>query len=217
MAKAGAHPTELAELKGRRFVASVEVEEGRKLAESLVKQLTGGEKIRGRFMRQDFFEFWPTHHVVLVANHKPVIRGTDHAIWRRIRLVPFTTTIPEEEQEKDLPQRLKAELPGILRWAVDGCLLWQEEGLGEPEEVRLATEVYREEQDVLGAFLEECCYKRPDAYVKFATLYGVYEAWCDQANETPQKRREFGFRLAERGYPPGKGAKTVAIREGLHP
>jgi P4 family phage/plasmid primase-like protien len=215
MVKAGAHPTELAELKARRLVASVEIDEGRKLAESLVKQLTGGEKIRARFMRQDFFEFWPEHHVFLVANHKPIVRGTDHAMWRRIKLIPFTVTIPVSEQDSKLAENLKDELPGILRWAVEGCLLWQSEGLGEPEEVRAATEEYREEQDVLGAFLSECCYVDERASARFKTLYAVYCAWCEESNERAVKKRAFGVSLDERGFPSFKGTGNASMRRGL--
>jgi P4 family phage/plasmid primase-like protien len=124
LAKRGSHPTELADLFGARLVASVEVEDGRRLAESLVKQLTGGDRIKARRMREDFWEFAPTHKVFLAANHKPVVRGTDHAIWRRIKLVPFDVVIPKGEQDSRLPKKLRAELPGILAWAVHGCLEW---------------------------------------------------------------------------------------------
>ncbi len=123
--KASAHPTELADLKGARFVASVEVEDGKHLAESLVKQMTGGDRIKARFMRADFFEFSPTHKVFLAANHKPEVRGTDTGIWRRIKTVPFDVTIPKGERDPALLAKLRDELPGILRWAVEGCLLWQ--------------------------------------------------------------------------------------------
>ncbi|PLS83054.1 MAG: hypothetical protein CYG60_22800, partial [Actinobacteria bacterium] len=140
LSKRGAHPTELADLKGARLVASVEIEDGRKMAESLVKQLTGGEKVKARYLHKDFFEFDPTHKVFLVANHKPEVLGTDHAIWRRVKLIPFDVTIPEEEQDPRLPEKLQAELPGILAWAVRGCLDWQRDGLAEPEEVKAATE-----------------------------------------------------------------------------
>ncbi|MCZ6625864.1 MAG: phage/plasmid primase, P4 family, partial [Deltaproteobacteria bacterium] len=133
VAKRGvSHPTEIADIVGCRFLTSIEVEDGRRLAEALVKQITGGDPIKGRFMNKDFFEFMPTHKIFMAVNHKPVIRGTDSAIWRRIRLVPFTVTFPEDEQDKKLPEKLKAELPGIFNWTVQGCLAWQREGLGIP-------------------------------------------------------------------------------------
>ena len=125
------HPTEKADLHGRRLISAIETEQGRKLNEVLVKELTGGDPIRARRMREDFWEFRPTHKVFLATNHKPVITGTDHAIWERIRLIPFTVTIPKEQRDTTLPDKLLAELPGILAWAVQGCLTWQQEGLGE--------------------------------------------------------------------------------------
>ncbi len=125
------HPTERADLFGKRFVATVKTEEGKRLAEALMKQMTGGDRLRARKMRQDFFQFDPTHKIILAANHKPVVRGTDHAAWRRIKLVPFTVTISDEEKDKKLPAKLRAELPGILNWALRGCLEWMSRGLGE--------------------------------------------------------------------------------------
>src|SRR5215218_9119011 len=129
VAKRGAHPTEIADLFGMRVVASIEVEDGRRLAEALVKSLTGGDKIRARRMRQDNWQFDPTHTVFMAVNHKPIIKGTDAGIWRRIRLIPFTETIPPADQDKQLPAKLRDELPGILAWAVEGCLEWRREGL----------------------------------------------------------------------------------------
>ncbi len=177
VAKGTTHPTELADLFGARFVASTEVEDGRKLAENLTKQLTGGDRIKARYMRQDFWEFAPSHKIWLSANHKPEVRGTDYAIWRRIKLIPFGVTIRKEDQDSRLPEKLKEEMPGILAWAVRGCLEWQAEGLGEPKEVTQATESYKAEQDVLAAFIEECCVVEAGAWVKFKDLYAVYQAW----------------------------------------
>jgi putative DNA primase/helicase len=117
------------------FVSAIEAEDGRRLAEALIKQMTGGDTMTARFLYGEFFEFLPEFKILLAVNHKPLIRNTDHAIWRRIRLVPFTVTIPEAERDKDLPDKLRRELPGILAWAVQGCLDWQREGLGMPEPV----------------------------------------------------------------------------------
>jgi putative DNA primase/helicase len=114
-------PNDIASLKGVRFVSSVETDEGRGFAESLVKQLTGDDFISARFLRQEFFEFKPECKIWLASNHKPQIRGTDHAIWRRIRLIPFTVTIPEEEKDFNLLDKLRSEKEGILSWAIDGC------------------------------------------------------------------------------------------------
>ncbi len=215
LSKRGAHPTELADLKGARLVASVEIEDGRKMAESLVKQLTGGEKVKARYLHKDFFEFDPTHKVFLVANHKPEVLGTDFAIWRRVKLIPFDVTIPEEEQDPRLPEKLQAELPGILAWAVRGCLDWQRDGLAEPEEVKAATEAYRAEMDVLADFINERCVVRDGVWCIFADLYESYEVWCEESGETPEKKRKFGARLKERGFLPANGTKNVAIRKGI--
>jgi putative DNA primase/helicase len=200
LAKKGSHPTELADLLGARLVASVEVEDGRRMAESLIKQLTGGERVKARYMRQDFFEFDPTHKAFLVANHKPEIRGTDHAIWRRIKLVPFDVTIPDTEKDERLPEKLRDELPGILAWAVEGCLLWQGEGLGEPEEVKTATEGYRAEMDVLAAFIEDRCFVGDRASALASRLWEEYRDWCGENGEDAGTQHKFGRRLRERGF-----------------
>jgi putative DNA primase/helicase len=200
VAKKGSHPTELADLFGMRFVASIEVEDGSRLAESLVKQLTGGDRIKARRMRQDFWEFEPTHKVFMACNHKPQVRGTDNAIWRRIRLVPFTETIPPAEQDKHLPEKLREERAGILAWAVEGCLEWRREGLQAPDEVRQATGAYRAEMDVLGAFLRECCRKDPDENTGTQDLYKAYRLWCEEGGERPEGKRKFSSRLKERDF-----------------
>ena len=199
VAKKGSHPTEVADLFGMRLVASIEVEDGRRLAESLVKQLTGGDKVRARKMRQDFWQFDPTHKVFMAVNHKPEVRGTDTAIWRRLRLIPFEQTIPPAEQDKKLPQKLEAELPGILAWCVEGCLEWQREGLQAPEEVRKATAGYRSEMDVIGAFLQDECEIGSEFKEPFTTLYKRYEEWCEDGGERAETRRKFNARLKERG------------------
>jgi putative DNA primase/helicase len=199
VAKKGAHPTEVADLFGMRLVASIEVEDGRRLAEALVKSLTGGDKVRARRMRQDFWEFEPTHTAFLCTNHKPEIRGTDNAIWRRIRLIPFTETIPPAEQDKKLPEKLRAELSGILRWMVEGCLEWQREGLQAPAEVRKATAGYRSEMDVIGAFLADECEVGDDYRASFKTVYERYAEWCADGGEKSEKARKFNALLKQRG------------------
>ena len=200
VAKRNSHPTELADLFGMRFVASIEVEDGRRLAESLVKQLTGGDRVKARRMRQDFWEFAPTHKVFMAVNHKPIVRGTDTAIWRRIQLVPFTETIPPAEQDKKLPTKLREEFSGILTWAVEGSLEWQREGLQAPDEVRKATGEYRSEMDVLGAFLKECCHRDPDVTVGAQDLYRAYQVWCEEGGERAEGKRKFSTQLKERGF-----------------
>jgi putative DNA primase/helicase len=208
-------PNDIARLKGIRLVTAIETEEGKRLAESLVKQATGGEdKMVGRFLHHEFFEFKPTFKIFFATNHKPVIRGTDHAIWRRIRLIPFTVTIPEIEQDKELPEKLRGELPGILAWAVRGCLAWQREGLGTPEEVKRATANYRIESDVLAAFLAECTVQRFDAHIRAGEFYQAYKSWCEKNSERPITGTVFGRRLTEMGldkYRDAHGWQYVGI------
>jgi P4 family phage/plasmid primase-like protien len=215
IAKRGNHPTEVADLFGMRFVASIEVEDGRRLAESLVKTLTGGDRVRARRMRQDFWEFPPTHKVFMAVNHKPQVKGGETAIWRRIKLISFTETIPAAEQDKRLPEKLRTELAGILRWAVEGCLEWRREGLQEPTAVTDATAEYRLDMDILAGFLEERCVVDSDAWAKFADLYGAYTAWCEEAGEKAETKRRFGERLKERGFGPDRGTGNVPIRRGI--
>ena len=211
MARKGeSHPTELADLHGRRFVSCVETEDGRRLAEGLVKQLTGGERVRARRLYEDFWEFQPTHKVYLCTNHKPEVRGTDHAIWRRLVLIPFTKkywnpekgeTGPEElRQDKTLPHRLKAEASGILAWAVRGCQEWRSQGLNIPDSVRAATNAFRSEQDVIDAFIAENCVSGlPHYVVKAADLYAAYCDWCEHSGEHPMKQRRLGQELSRKG------------------
>ena len=209
------HPTEYADLEGARFVSSVEVDEGRRLAEGLVKWLTGGDRMKARKMRQDFYEFRPTYKIWLAANHKPTIIGTDLAIWRRIRLVPFTVVIPPDEQDPCLPEKLRGELPGILAWAVQGCLGWQRDGLDTPQEVETATAAYRAEQDILAGFLEDCCTTDPDEWVTANAFYLAYINWAKDAGEKPLTKTALGLRLAERGFAPGRDRTEGRLWRGI--
>lgn len=198
------HPTGVADLNGCRLAICSEVEEGRRLAEALVKQLTGGDTVKARFMRQDFFEYEPAYKIFLVGNHKPNIGGTDWGIWRRIRLIPFNVTIPEEERDRQLGEKLKAEGPGILRWALEGCLDWQRGGLRPPEEVQMATAEYREEMDSIGSFIEECCIKDPSQGNLANPLYQAYREYCSQSGMEPMSQKDFGLAMRERGFQKGK-------------
>jgi P4 family phage/plasmid primase-like protien len=208
-------PNDLARLKGARLVAAVESDEGRRLSEALIKQLTGGDRIAARFMRSEWFEFTPAFKIWLGTNHKPVVRGTDHAIWRRIRLIPFNVTIPDAEQDKQLPDKLRAELPGILRWAVEGCLAWQRDGLGAPDEVTQATTAYREEMDVVGGWITDCCVTNLSAAASAKALYTSYTEWCEANGERPQNQRAFGARLTERGFRRFRGTGNRNMWEGI--
>lgn len=200
---------DIADLRGSRFVSAVEPEEGARLAEGVVKQLTGGDAIKARFLYQEAFEFYPTFKVFLSCNPKPRIRGTDNGIWRRVRFIQFnrryrmTETDPTSwpEADRDLPQRVLGELPGILRWAVEGCMEWQRIGLAPPKKVLDATKAYRKEQDVLGQFVEECCDLCEGELVSSAELYEAYQAWCRRTGHTyPLAANQFGAKLTE-AYP----------------
>jgi putative DNA primase/helicase len=162
-----------------------------------MKQLTGGDKIRARFLYKNHFEFDPTHKIVLAANHKPVIKGQDYANWRRIKLVPWTVTIPEDEKDPHLPDKLKAELPGILAWALQGLRDWKEAGMAEPDEVLKATAAYQAEQDLVQRFLDECCVLNQQAKWKASALFGAYQEWSGDKTMTYQK---FGDHLRAKGY-----------------
>ncbi|MEA3401315.1 MAG: phage/plasmid primase, P4 family [Armatimonadota bacterium] len=196
----GKHPTGVADLFGKRLVATIEPEAGRHLAESLVKQLTGGDRIKARRMREDFWEFEPTHKIWLAANHKPRIRGDDHAIWRRIKLVPFEVRFEGELEDKQLEDKLAAELPGILNWALQGCPEWQERGLDVPGAVRDATDLYREEEDELSRFFAEETITGDGVTLKFSRLWRRYLDWCEDAGEKPITKTAMGRELTERGY-----------------
>jgi putative DNA primase/helicase len=180
-------------------VAAVEIDAGGRLTEALVKLLTGGETIRARRMRENFWEFAPTHKFWLAANHKPDIRGTDDAIWRRPRLIPFTVKIPDAKKDPRLLDRLKAELPGILRWAVEGCLAWQQGGLQDPPEVMAAGQAYRREMDLIGQFLAECCTMQPTRPEVRTQSQVLYEAFCAYAGEAFTQTM-FSRQLKERGF-----------------
>lgn len=203
----GGIPNDIAGLDGARLVTAAEAGQGRRLDEGLIKQLTGQDRVAARFLHQEFFEFVPQFKLWLAANHKPRIIGTDLAIWRRIKLIPFNITIAEEERDPKLPERLKEELSGILNWALEGCRAWQKAGLGTPEEVKAATGQYREEMDGLGEFIEERCTLRPDLRTTPAALYRAYTEWAQANGENPRSmlsKRTFGLCLSERGLLPGK-------------
>jgi putative DNA primase/helicase len=178
------HPTEIADLCGKRLVVASETEEGAKLKVQLVKRLTGDGRIKGRFMRQDFFEFDRTHKLIIVSNNKPLIRETKHAIWRRIRLVPFGVIIPEPERDPQLTEKLKAEWPGILAWLIEGYRDWRQGGMRTPPEVLLATQNYQNEQDPLGDYLaDRCITGAPTLRVGRNDLFTDYASWCQQTGD----------------------------------
>lgn len=207
--KGDRHPTELADLHGKRLVVASETDDGRRLREGLLKEITGGDTIKARRMREDFWQFRPSHTLVLLTNHKPIVKGNDHGVWRRLCLVPFTQKFwdadrgqsgpPELKADKYLRDALEAEHAGILAWLVRGCLEWQCDGLRQPEEVTAATAEYRSEMDVIGAFLGECCIEEVGCTAKASDVYASYVAWCKASGEHPITQRRFGIALSDRG------------------
>lgn len=203
---------DIARLKGARFVAAIEMEEGKRMAESLIKSVTGGDKLVTRFLYGEFFEYVPQFKVFLAVNHKPNIRDTTNSIWRRIKLMPFEATFTEQERDKHFPAKIMAsELPGILAWAVQGCLLWQQEGLQMPDSVNTATRKYQEEMDSFSNFFRECCVEREGGRVSNKMLRAKYDEWCRENGEYALTQRPFSAKLIERGYEKKNSAGNGAL------
>jgi len=193
-------PNDIARLRGARFVMVSEISEGKRLNEALVKRLTGGDTLTARFLRAEFFEFKPQFKAWLATNHKPEIRGTDEAIWRRIRLIPFTVTIPENERDEDFPNKLLAELPGILNWALAGYMDWTANRLTTPTSVLAATQEYRAESDLIGGFLAERCEHIPEGWVRNGEIHAAYNTWAAANGGDELTPKAFSQRMAEKGY-----------------
>lgn len=209
------HPTDLAGLRGARFVTAIETEQGRRLNESKVKAITGGDKISARFMRQDFFEYTPQFKPVIVGNHKPAIRNIDEAMKRRMHMIPFTVTIPPERRDSRLTEKLLAERDGILAWAVAGCLAWQREGLKPPASVVSATEEYFESEDALGRWLDERCVRAPNAKSLTAELFTDWKQWAEAAGEFIGAQRRFSDLLITRGIEKWRNGMGVRGFQGI--
>lgn len=190
--------SDIARLKGARLVTSVEPNEGVRINEGLLKQLTGDDTVTARKLYGDEFEFKPEFKLWMATNHKPVIRGTDTGIWRRIHMIPFTVQIPEEKIDRRLKYKLSAELTGIFRWAVEGCLLWQKEGLKMPRAVLEEVREYRREMDVISAFVEDKCTVGKGLSVKSSQLFAAYLNWAEQNNEYRMSSTKFGMELTKR-------------------
>ncbi|MCX5784572.1 MAG: phage/plasmid primase, P4 family [Elusimicrobia bacterium] len=194
------HPTDLAGLRGARLVTSIEVEKGKRWAESKIKSLTGGDKIAARFMRQDFFEYKPQFKLIIAGNNKPAIRDVDEAMRRRLHLVPFTVTIPPEKRDQTLSDRLLAEGDGILRWMLDGCLEWQKTGLKPPTSVVSATEEYLESEDALGRWIDDECVRDINAEAVTDDLFASWKVWTEKCGEYAGTKRRFSDDLDKRGF-----------------
>ena len=185
------HPTDLAMLRGARLVSAQETEEGRRWAEAKIKSLTGGDPISARFMRMDFFTYVPQFKLLIAGNHKPGLQGVDEAIRRRLNLVPFAVTIPPAERDLRLPEKLGAEWPAILRWAIDGCLEWRRRGLDQPQAVRAATDEYLADEDVFARWLGEFCQRTAWCHETTAELFASWRKYCEQTGEQAGTEKRF--------------------------
>lgn len=203
------HPTGLADLHGRRLVIGHETDKGRRLAEGTVKRLTGGDRIKARRMREDFWEFDPSHLLIMLTNHKPTVQGDDEGIWRRLRVVPFAVEIPEDERDGTLGERLAAERDGILAWMLAGLADYRAHGLDAPGAVAEATASYRAESDLLGTFLAEHCITGPHFHVYATELFEAWRAYCADENRDAGSQTSFGKTLTERGFERGRSGRKL--------
>jgi putative DNA primase/helicase len=196
----GTIPADLASLQGKRLVTVAETGEGRSLDAATIKTATGRDRLKVRLLHHNFFEYTPQFKLYLSTNHKPDIPADDQAVWDRVRLIPFRRTFEEHEQDKHLDEKLRSEAPGILAWAVQGCLQWQKDGLAVPDTVTAATLQYRSEMDVIAQFLQDCCVLQPSATVRPKQLHEAYATWCAENAEKPLGLRKFGENVKRRGY-----------------
>jgi P4 family phage/plasmid primase-like protien len=198
---AGSASPDLADLIGARLALTTETEEGVALAESLLKALTGGDTLTARKLYSAPTQFTPQFKIMMSGNHKPLIKGNDDGIWRRVRLLPFTKTFSGNQRDTHLSEKLRAEAPHILAWMVDGCLAWQQDGLADiPVTIKAATADYKEDQDLIGAWLADCCQITNQCEGLSTTLYNSYKFWCDTNGLMKSSNKVFGRRLAERGF-----------------
>lgn len=191
---------DVARIKGARLVTARESEQGQRLAEGLIKSLTGGDKITARYLRKEFFEFRPEAKWILFTNHKPQIRGCDYGIWRRVKLVPFDYRVPEDKIDKNLEGKLLNESSGIFNWMVEGALIWQDKGFPKSRTIDDATSTYRQDEDKLSEFIEYTCDKEPNIEVKSSAIFSSYRDWCSNNGEKPLSRKVFSNGLEERGF-----------------
>lgn len=211
-----AHPTGVADLFSRRLVVIQETDKGRALAEGTVKRLTGGDQIKARRMREDFWSFTPSHQLVLVTNHKPEVRGDDEGIWRRLRIVPWPVKIPDEERDLSLGEKLRAhELDGVLTWLTRGLVEWRSTGLADPGDVTDATAAYRADSDALARFLDAECVVGPQFWVPSADLWAAWDAWCRATDSAPGRPNDFAASLRSRGMASGRATHGVRKWTGL--
>lgn len=211
----GGANSDIARLKSARFVTCEEPTEGVRLNEGLLKQLTGGSKVTCRFLYGDEFEYTPEFKIWVATNHKPVVRGTDVGIWRRIKLIPFEVNIPKNKVDKNLKYKLRQEFPQILAWAVEGCMKWQQSSLDEPECVREATKDYKQEMDLIAGFVEQCVMINYDSDEKImgADLFAVYRAWAKANNEWEMTAKKFGMEIVKKLPEKGRDGKGIFYKK----
>ncbi len=195
-----AHPTGTADLFGLRLAVLHESDHGRRLAEGTVKRLTGGDRIKARRMREDFWSFDPSHTFLMLTNHKPVISGTDERIWRRIKLVPWDIVIPIGECDLGLDDRLALEQDAVLAWLISGYRDWHSRGLADPDPVTQATAAYQAESDVLARFIGERCLTGPRFHVRSSDLFAAWSRWCGAEGEEAGTQTAFSIALVNRGF-----------------
>jgi len=212
------HPTDVASCFGSRLVVVHETKRGASFDASKVKLLCGGDRLTARYMRQDFFDFAPTHTLVMLSNYRPQADSTDAALWRRVQLVPFDVVIPPEKQDRELAEKIKsAESAGLLRWIVDGAVQWQKQGLNPPDVVREQTAAYRAAEDVIGQFLEERCVRLKAASVRAAALYSTFKSWCSDTGANVVRMNDFSAELQARGFERKRDSRGAAYHGiGLH-
>ena len=204
------HPTDLAMLRGARLVTAQETEQGRLWAETKIKSLTGGDPITARYMRQDFFTFQPQFKLFIAGNHRPGLTGVDEAIRRRMHLVPFGVTIPPDDRDPDLSEKLKAEWAGILAWMLQGCLAWQREGLAPPPSVVDATHAYLAAEDAFELWRDACTMPDINAWESSADLWTSWRRWAETAGERVGTQKAFAQTLEARGFAASREGGTGA-------
>jgi putative DNA primase/helicase len=206
---------DLARLQGVRFVTAVESGDGHRLDESIIKSITGGDAVQARFLYREFFEFVPQFKLWMATNHPPRIRGTDHAIWRRVMLVPFAVTIPDDKRDPALQDRLLGEAEGILDWLVEGCVAYCKHGLDPPPPVRSATQAYRDSEDMVGQFLADRAVLAPNAQCAKKAMYADYTQWCERNGERPVSQRALSKVLQSHGLDEYRGSGGMRYWIGI--
>jgi len=208
-------PNDLAKLPSVRFCTVMETDEGKRLSEARIKSLASGERMPARHLYKGWFEFEPDAKFWLTSNHKPEVKGTDDGIWRRLRLIPWKVRFEGEDRDLALKEKLRAEAEGIFAWIVRGHSMWKATGLAEPRQVVLATAEYRGEEDIIGAFLEECCVLGAQRLVPNRRLRPAYENWCKENGHQPASNTKLGRSLEARGFRSERRGGLGRVRIGL--